>query len=377
LPHYPSVNIVVIASHPGSLVVFRGEMLKEMVARGHEVVAAAPDERESVRSWCSEQGIRFVGVPMARAGLDPIDDLRTLRSLHRVVRGAHADIVLAYTAKPVIYGLIAARLAGVPLRAAMISGRGSALAGGEGLKRRLLARLMGTMYAVSLRGAHIVFFQNPDDEAFFRSSGFVGRGQRRVRIAGSGVDLGYYGPAVMPDGPVTFLMVGRLLREKGVFEFVEAAGRVKAARPEARFQLLGGLDPNPTSISQAALDQLQEDGTVEYLGVVPDVRPIVGAAHVIVLPSYHEGMPRSVLEGMSMGRAIITTDAPGCRDTVEPGRNGFLVPVRDVHALAEAMNALIDDRALVITMGAQSRLMAEQRFDVHGVNRVILESLGL
>jgi glycosyltransferase involved in cell wall biosynthesis len=371
------VNIVVIASHPGSLVVFRGEMLKEMVARGHVVVAAAPDERESVRTWLADQGIRFVGVPMARAGLDPVDDLRTLRSLHGLVREARADVVLAYTAKPVIYGLIGARLAGVPLRAAMISGRGSALAGGEGLKRRLLARLMGTMYAVALRGAHIVFFQNPDDERFFRSSGLVGRGQRRVRIAGSGVDLEHYAPAPLPDGPLTFLMVGRLLREKGVFEFVAAAGRVKAMRPEARFQLLGGLDPNPTSISQEALDRLQEDGTVEYLGSVTDVRPIVAEAHVIVLPSYHEGMPRSVLEGMSMGRAIITTDAPGCRETVVPGRNGFLVPVRDVDAMVTAMLELIDDREKVAAMGVQGRRMAEQRFDVHAVNRVILEALGL
>ena len=371
------MNIVVIASHPASLVVFRGEMLKAMVARGHEVVAAAPDERESVRTWLAEIGVRFAGIPMARAGLDPIEDLRTLRSLHALVREARADVVLAYTAKPVIYGLVGARLAGVPLRVALISGRGSALAGGTGLKRRLLARLMGTMYAVALRGAHIVFFQNPDDEQLFRASGLVGRGQRRVRINGSGVDLEHYAPAPLPDGPLTFLMVGRLLREKGVFEFVEAAGRVKALRPTARFQLLGGLDPNPTSITEEALGRLQEDGTIEYLGSVTDVRPIIGEAHVIVLPSYHEGMPRSVLEGMSMGRAIITTDAPGCRETVEPGRNGILVPVRDADALAAAMRELIDDREKVSAMGEQSRQMAELRFDVHAVNQEILEAMGL
>ena len=172
-------------------------------------------------------------------------------------------------------------------------------------------------------------------------------------------------------------MIGRLLREKGVFEFVEAAGRVKAVRPAARFQLLGGLDPNPTSISEEALGRLQENGTVEYLGSVTDVRPVIRAAHVIVLPSYHEGMPRSVLEGMSMGRAIITTDAPGCRETVEPGRNGILVPVRDAEALAAAMRELIDDREKLSSMGAQSRQMAKLRFDVHAVNRAILQAMGL
>ena len=236
---------------------------------------------------------------------------------------------------------------------------------------------MGTMYAVALRGAHIVFFQNPDDEQLFRASGLVGRGQRRVRINGSGVDLEHYAPAPLPDGPLIFLMVGRLLREKGVFEFVEAAGRVKALRPAARFQLLGGLDPNPTSITEEALRRLQEDGTIEYLGTVTDVRPMIEDAHVIVLPSYHEGMPRSVLEGMSMGRAIITTDAPGCRETVETGENGFLVPVRDTDALTAAMLDLIDDRGKVSAMGAKSRQMAELRFDVHAVNQVILESMGL
>jgi glycosyltransferase involved in cell wall biosynthesis len=374
---HATMRVVVIASHPGSLVVFRGEMLKAMVARGHQVIAAAPDERGTVRDWLDDVGVRFIEVPMARAGLDPIDDLRTLRSLHSLVREARADVVLAYTAKPVIYGLLGARLARVPLRVALISGRGSALAGGEGLKRRLLARLMSTMYAVALRGAHIVFFQNPDDEQFFRSSGLVGRDQRCVRVNGSGVDLEHYAPAPLPDGPLTFLMVGRLLREKGVFEFVDAAARVKAVRPGAHFQLLGGLDPNPTSISEEALARLQEDGTIEYLGTVTDVRPIIAGAHVIVLPSYHEGMPRSVLEGMSMGRAIITTDAPGCRETVEQGRNGLLVPVRDADRLAAAMVELIDDRATVAAMGAQSRQMAEQRFDVHAVNRVLLEAMGL
>jgi glycosyltransferase involved in cell wall biosynthesis len=371
------VKIVVIASLASSLVDFRGQMLRAMTSRGHMVVAAAPDESESVTDALADIGVRFVRVPMARAGLDPVDDLRTLIALHRLVRSEGADIVLAYTAKPVIYGLIAARLARVRLRAALISGRGSALAGGDGWQRRVLAGVMRALYAVALRGAHVIFFQNPDDEAFFRSSHLVGRRQRRVRINGSGVDLEHYAPAPLPDGPVTFLMVGRLLREKGVFEFVEAARLLRASGARARFQLLGGLDPNPSSISEDALRGLQEEGTIEYLGSVDDVRPAIADAHVIVLPSYHEGMPRSVLEGMSMARAVITTDAPGCRETVVTGENGFLVPPRDAAALAEAMRALIAEPRLVTGMGQRGRRLAELRFDVHGVNQVILETLGL
>ncbi len=371
------MRIVVIASHSGSLLTFRGEMLKAMVMKGHEVLAAAPDETDIVSTRLAEMGVRYVSVPMTRTGLDPIEDLRTLRALHGLLKRERPDAVMAYTAKPVIYGLLAARLARVPLRVAMISGRGSALAGGEGLKRRALARLMGTMYAIALRGAHIVFFQNPDDEALFRSSGLVGRGQRRVRINGSGVDIDHYAPAPMPDGPMAFLMIGRLLREKGVFEYVEAARQVKSARPSARFQLLGSTDRNPSSISEAALNELRDDGTVEYLGHVSDVRPIIAAAHVVVLPSYHEGMPRSVLEGMSMGRAIITTDAPGCRETVEPGVNGVIVPVRDADALSRAMMAFVDDPESVSRMGEQSRQIAVDRYDVHDVNKAIFEALGL
>ena len=233
------------------------------------------------------------------------------------------------------------------------------------------------MYAVALRGAHVVFFQNPDDEALFRASGLVGRGQRRVRIAGSGVDLERFAPAPLPDGPMTFLMIGRLLREKGIYEYVDAARIVKASHPEVRFRLLGSLDSNPSAISEEALAQLQHDGTIEYLGKTLDVRPYIADSHVVVLPSYHEGMPHSVLEGMSMGRAIITTDVPGCRETVVPGHNGILVPRADPAALAGAMEELVGNASALAAMGRESRTLAEERFDVHEVNRVIFGALGL
>jgi glycosyltransferase involved in cell wall biosynthesis len=371
------MKIILIASYAGSLVHFRGEMLRAMRERGHEILAAAPDEDESVIARLGDIGVRYVRVPMARAGLDPVEDLRSLRALRRLAREEGADIVMAYTAKPVIYGLIGARIARVPLRVAMISGRGSALAGGAGLQRHLLAWLIGALYAIALRGAHIVFFQNPDDERLFRDRRLVGRGQRRVLIDGSGVDLEHFAPAPLPGGPPTFLMVGRLLREKGVYEYVEAARRIRAAGSSARFLLLGGLDSNPTSISAAMLQQLRDEGVVEHLDTVKDVRPIIARAHVMVLPSYHEGMPRSVLEGMSMGRAVITTDVPGCRETVQQGSNGLLVPARDAEALAHAIQDLIDRPERIPEMGREGRRLAEQRFDVHEVNRVILSALGL
>jgi glycosyltransferase involved in cell wall biosynthesis len=285
--------------------------------------------------------------------------------------------VLVYAAKPVVYGLTAARLARVRLRAAMITGVGSALAGGSRLRRRALASLLRRLYAVALGQAHVVFFQNPDDERLFRSMGLIGDGHRVVRINGSGVDLERFSPAPLLPPPITFLMIGRLIRDKGVREYVEAARRVHRAHPGARFQLLGPLDENPSAIRPRQLEAWREEGTVEYLGTTRDVRPFLARAHVLVLPSYGEGMPRSVLEAMAMGRAVITTDVPGCRETVEGGRNGLLVPVRDAGALAEGMLRLLADPGQLEPMGRQGRAMAEERFDVHTVNRTILAAMGL
>jgi glycosyltransferase involved in cell wall biosynthesis len=262
----------------------------------------------------------------------------------------------------------------------MITGVGSALGGGSGLKRRSLQWLLRQLYRVALAGVHVVFFQNPDDERLFRSLGLVGRrrGQRIVRVAGSGVDLERFSATPLPAGPVTFLMIGRLIRDKGVAEYVEAAKRIRLVRPDARIQLLGPLDPNPSAISQAELDTWIATGAIEYLGSTADVRPFLAAAHVCVLPSYGEGMPRSVLEAMAMARPIVTTDVPGCRETIVAGRNGLLVPVRDPIALANAMLELIDEPMERLSeMGRESRRIAEERFDVRVVNQAILEAMGI
>jgi glycosyltransferase involved in cell wall biosynthesis len=177
---------------------------------------------------------------------------------------------------------------------------------------------------------------------------------------------------------VTFLLIGRVIRDKGVAEFVDAAKRVRLVHPEARFQLLGPLDSNPTAISQEELDGWVASGAIEYLGRTPDVRPNLAAAHVCVLPSYGEGMPRSVLEAMAMARPVITTDVPGCRETVVPERNGYLVPVRDAGALADAMIRLAEaSPERLAAMGAEGRKLAEERFDVRVVNRTIVEAMGL
>jgi glycosyltransferase involved in cell wall biosynthesis len=371
------MRIVVVGVFAPSLLAWRSALLRAMVSDGHTVLALAPEDDAEVRAALAEMGVQYGTVPMQRTGLDPLNDAVFLRSLLRTFRRFKADIVFAYAAKPVVYGLLAARIAKVPLRVAMITGAGSAFGGGRGLKGRALSSLLKTLYRVSLAQAHVVLFHNPDDERTFRSLGLVGTRNRVVRINGSGVDLAAFSPAPLPPGPITFLMMARLIRDKGVREFVEASARVKSVHPEVRFQLLGSLDSNPSAIAPAELEAWQREGVIEYLGSTSDVRPFLARAHVCVLPSYGEGMPRSILEAMAMGRAVLTTDVPGCRETVEPGRNGFIVAARDAGALAHGMSELLAGAGDLARMGHESRRIAEERFNVDDVNRTILMAMSL
>lgn len=372
------MKIAVIGGFARSLITFRGDMLRSMVELGHEVLAMAPEDDPEVAAALEEMGVRYRPVPLRRTGMNPIRDAVTVVALARALRAYRPDAVFVYAVKPVIYGSMAARLAGVRLRVAMITGTGSAFSGGGSRKRRLVSWLVKRLYWAGLAGVHVVFFQNPDDERLFRSLGLVGRRKQRIeRVGGSGVDLTRFAPVPLPDGPMTFLLIGRVIRDKGVAEYVEAARQVRKAHPEARFQLLGPLDVNPTAISKDELDGWVASGDIEYLGRTPDVRPNLALAHVCVLPSYGEGMPRSVLEAMAMARPVIVTDVPGCRETVVPGRNGLIVPVRDPAALADAMTRLIEEPGRLAEMGRESRRLAEERFDVVAVNRAIVEAMGL
>jgi glycosyltransferase involved in cell wall biosynthesis len=373
----PFVRVVVVGPIAGSLVNFRGELLRSMAAHGHEVLALAPESDTRVRTALGAMDVAYATVPLHRTGTSPIRDFGTVISLTRTFRRVRPDAVLVYAAKPVIYGSIAARLAGVPMRAAMITGVGSALGAGSGPHKRALSWLMRRLYAAALGQVHVVFFQNPDDERLFRSMGLVGDSHRVVRINGSGVDLEHFSPAPFPPAPITFLMIGRLIRDKGVWEYVDAARLVRRTHPEVRFQLLGPLDSNPSAIPGRQLDAWRDEGIVEYLGTVTDVRPSLGRSHVLVLPSYGEGMPRSVLEAMAMGRPVLTTDVPGCRETVEGERNGYLIPPRDALALADGMVRMLAEPERLEQMGRESRAIVEERFDVHSVNRAILGAMGL
>ncbi len=366
------MKVAVVASFAPSLVKFRGPLLQAMVARGWEVAALAPEADPDVRAALEGMGVTFRTYPLARQGTHPLQDLRTLHALRAIFRDLRPDAVLAYTIKPVIWGTLAAALAGVPRRVAMITGMGAAFTPPFNAKKRLVRGVVEVLYRLALPLAHAVVVQNLDDEAVVRR--WVDP-RKLVRVPGSGVDMDFFQPAPYPETP-TFLMLSRLIVDKGVREFVEAARRVKARHPEARFLLAGWFEPDyPGSISREEFARWQEEGVVEYLGVLDDVRPALRACSVYVLPSYREGTPRSVLEAMAMARPVITTDAPGCRETIEHGKSGFLVPVRDAKALAEAMLRFVEQPDLIPRMGREARKRAEEVFDVRKVNEILIRLL--
>jgi glycosyltransferase involved in cell wall biosynthesis len=371
-------KFLLIASFPESILQFRGPLIDALLAQGVDLHIAAPDlpPGNPIRLRLEAKNVTVHDIPMRRAGMNPLADLRTLLHLSRLMRQLKPTCTLGYTVKPVIYGLLAARAARVKNRFALITGLGYAFTGREGEARHGLRSLVQGLYGIALRGAHKVFFQNPDDEALFRSLGILPRRIPSCVVNGSGVQTDQFTVVPVPEAP-HFLLIARLVGDKGVREYAAAARQVRAIHPQARFSLVGWIDPTPDAIAQRELDAWIADGDITYLGRLDDVRPAIAACAVYVLPSYREGTPRTVLEAMAMGRAIITTDAPGCRETVVHGDNGFLVPVRSTTELAEAMIRFIEEPQLAARMGARSRELAVAKFDVNQVNAVMLREMGI
>lgn len=371
-------SFLLIASFPDSLIKFRGPLIDALLEAGRDVHVAVPDLMPGgvVAVALMNKGVRVHRIPLQRTGLNPIRDVRLLLSLVVLMLRLRPRFVLSYTIKPVVYGSIAAWLSGVNHRFALVTGLGYAFTGTASGKRALLRRLIQRLYRFALKRTHRVFFQNPDDEALFREFELLPEIVPSSVVNGSGVDVAEYSVAPLPDKP-SFLLIARLLGDKGVREYAQAAQLVKAVYPEVVFRLVGWIDDNPDAITQRELDQWVDSGLLEFLGRLDDVRPAISDCSVYVLPSYREGTPRTVLEAMAMGRAVITTNAPGCRETVVDGNNGFLVPVKDVKALADAMIKMVATPGLAASMGERSRRIAEEKYDVHKVNAAMLEGMGI
>lgn len=366
--------ILINSSSGGSIVNFRGSLITELRKRGYQIVATAPNIDAGTAKAIRKVGAEPVDLPLDRTGTNVLADLRYAMRLYRLIRALKPDLVLGYTIKPNIWGGIAARLAGVP-SSAMITGLGYAFLAGDGWRRRTMQIAAKTLYKIALGRSRCVIFQNPDDQADFVAAGCLQDSNKARMVNGSGVDILHYSPAPLPPHPV-FLLIARLLVTKGVREFVSAAAIVQKKLPEAKFVIVGPLDTGPDGIS---IDECLQwpASLVDYIGELSDVRPAIASSNIFVLPSYREGTPRSVLEAMAMGRPIITTDAPGCRQTVVDGDSGFLVPVGEVSSLATAMLRLGSNPELRVSMGEASLARARKVYAGDAVNDALLNHLQL
>lgn len=372
------MKILILSSFAFSLINFRGRLIAAMVQAGHEVIACAPDGDPEVERQLASMGVRYSRTRLERTGSNPLSDLRTLLGYVRIYHRERPDVVLAYTQKPIIYGGLAAKLFRKAHFYALMTGLGYVFSP-AGDDRPLLRSLVSRLYRMALARAKATFVFNSDDRREMIAHGIVNESAAVIQVPGSGVDLEQFCAHPAPDGPPRFLMIARLMRDKGVIEYAEAARRLKRRYPTATFALLGRLDAeNPTGITEADLDEWISARCIEYHPETRDVRPFLAASSVFVLPSYYrEGLPRTLLEAMATGRALITTDLPGCREPVVEGRNGLLVPPRDVDALCDAMEQFLVDPSLAPAMGAASRYFAEERFDVRKVNAQLLRAMKL
>lgn len=367
-------RVVLFGSYAPSLVNFRGPLIREVARRGHRVFAIGPGLTESIKNEVRALGGIPVELELQRGSLNPLRALATARRLRALLGEIRPDIVIGYTVTPIVLGAAAAKREGARF-VALITGLGYAFTGGREPKR-LLSFLAGrVMYRRALRRADVAVFQNRDDREEFRRLRLLPKHLPTAIVNGSGIDLSRFPLAALPDR-TSFLMIARFLKDKGVREFGQAARRLKEEHPDLAIRLVGWLDASPDSISQAELDQMVIAG-VELLGKLDDVRPAIASCSVYVLPSYREGTPRSVLEAMAMGRAIVTTDSPGCRETVVEGENGFLVQPRDSESLYEAMKRFVLEPGLAATMGRRSREIAESKYDSDKVTAELLRHAGL
>lgn len=369
------LKIIIIGALPSSLINFRGELIKSFISHGHQVVAMASNANADEVVDIQNHGVKYIDYEVQRNGLNPFADIKTLTSFKAVFKKEKPDVVLAYTIKPVIWGGIAAQFYPNIKFYGLITGLGFAFQKGS-LKRSILSFIATTLYRLALFKAQKVIFQNPDNLQVFVDNNIIAK-KKTKRVHGSGVNLAHYSRTDLPDSSPVFLTIARLLGEKGLREYAQAARLVKGKYPQAIFRIVGPEDPSPDGIPTSEVNEWNELGIIEYLGSSNDVRPFINECSIFVLASYHEGMPRTVLEAMAIGRPILTTNVPGCRETVISGENGFLVEKANVEQLADKIIWFIENKEQWQEMADKSHRLAKERYDVHKVNDSLLKIMEL
>jgi glycosyltransferase involved in cell wall biosynthesis len=363
---------IVFGSYIFSLINFRKHLLIDLVQAGYQVLALAPGHDEEIVKQLNVIGVQFKSLPLARTGLNPLSDINTIIELRRIFKSYKPTLLITYTIKPVIYGnLVASFYSGIK-KLAWITGLGYLETGDKNFSKQSVQKLIHTLYRYALRNTQFLAFQNPDDLNYFNQHRLTSAGTSTTITGGSGVDLSEFQKAAPITDPVIFILIARLIRAKGVIEYLTAARTLKQQFGDnVVCRLIGLLDAeNPDAVEESVLDAFISDRSIEYLGFQKDVRGLLGGSSVFVLPSYYrEGTPRTALEALAMAKAVITTDNPGCRETVRNGVNGFMIPVRNVDELQSAMSKFIEDRSLITTMGEASYQLAVEKYDVKLVNQ--------
>ena len=352
------MHILITVNAAWNVLNFRRPLVEAMIADGHSVTVLAP--RDDSVAALESLGCKVLPLEMSVKGLNPLQDVKLIGRMRKIFRTQRPDAIFSYTIKNNIFGALAARPLGIPF-IPNVTGLGTAFLSGG-----FLQFIAEGLYRRAFRNLDVIFFQNEDDRDLFLERKLVTKLQARL-LPGSGIDLTHFAATDYPtdsDAPV-FLMIARLLRDKGVLEYVAAARKVKSEHPSARFQLLGAVDAaNRTAIDAATVTSWEEEGIIEYLGTADDVRPHIAAAHCVVLPSYREGAPRTLIEAAAMARPLIATDVPGCRSVVDDGVTGYLCKVRDGDDLTKSMNAFLalprEERA---RMGRAGRAKMAKSFD--------------
>lgn len=377
-----SRKVVIIGTVASSFFGFRLDLIKMLLKHGHQVFAFVSEYNHQDLIRIEKLGVKPIPYDLSRGGLNPLADIIATYKLSKKLKKIKPDLVFSYFSKPVIFGTLAARLAKVPHIVGMLEGLGYTFTDQpEGLRKKikLIKNIQVFLYKIALPQLDQLIFLNPDDAKDLLEQHAIRVKQVNV-LGGIGLNLKEY-PLQALNGiqfQVKFLFIGRLLKEKGIHEFVQAAELVKKTYINTQFTVLGAIDPqNLGALKQAELDKLIKSKIIHYPGYVNNVKDWIADSHVFVLPSYREGVPRSTQEAMAIGRAIITTDVPGCRETVVDGVNGFLVPKWNPEALAEKMIYFIEHPEKIHAMGAESYKIAVEKFDAEKVNQRLMNILGL
>ena len=373
-------KIVLIGTTGSSFYGFRSDLILKLVQQGHTVYALTSEYTEACLNKIKALGAIPITYQLSRGGLNPFADIQSFLQLKRILKQIKPDIAFSYFAKPVIYGSMAAKAAKVPMVIGMLEGLGYTFTEqpeGQSTKTKIIRNIQVLLYKMAFPCLDKMIFLNPDDQYDLMEKYHLNVPNVHI-LGGIGLNLKDYPYAVSNTSPMKFLFIGRLLKEKGVFEFIQAIRIVKSKHPDAHFTVLGEIDhKNMGALKQEQLDQFIQDKLFEYPGHVADVNKWIVNSSVFVLPSYREGVPRSTQEAMAIGRPVITTDVPGCRETVINGLNGFLVPKWNSEALAEKMCYFIENPEQVNIMGLQSYKIAQEKFDAEKVNSKLIEIMGL